>query len=65
MEKELMEQAVCNGKGSEREAALMDALLVALPFVEDHMDSDFYKPGRVRKTINMIRDALDMDEVIK
>lgn len=39
MEKELMEQAVCNGKGSEREAALESkiaklryALCAALPF---------------------------------
>lgn len=58
MEKELMEQAVCNGKGSEREAALMDDLLVALPFVEDHMDSDFYKPGVVKKVSEMIRATL-------
>lgn len=72
MEKELMEQAVCNGKGSEREAALESkiaklryALCAALPFVEDHESGEIYKPGRVRKTINMIRDALDMDEVIK
>ena len=62
MEKELMEQAVCNGKGSEREAALMDALLVALPFVEDHMDSDAYRPGVIKKASEMIRATLRLRE---
>lgn len=41
-----------------RIAALEDALYLALPFVEDHEDSDTYKPGAVKKAIRVIRAAL-------
>jgi hypothetical protein len=38
---------------------LLDALLTALPFVEDHEDSRIYKGGAVAHTIKIIRAAID------
>ena len=46
-------------EGAENGAeALRDALYVALPFVEDHDNSNEYKPGAVSKALRKIRDAL-------
>ena len=38
---------------------LLNALLTALPFVEDHEDSRIYKGGAVAHTIKIIRAAID------
>ena len=38
---------------------LLEALLTALPFVEDHEDSRIYKGGAVAHTIKIIRAAID------
>lgn len=37
---------------------LLAALCLALPFVEDHEDSEVYKPGVVRDAIKTIRAAI-------
>lgn len=37
---------------------LLDALYLALPFVEDHEGSEVYKPGVVRDAIKTIRAAI-------
>jgi len=37
---------------------LLDALYLALPFVEDHEDSNFYKAGAVAKALATIRAAI-------
>lgn len=47
---------------AEELETVTDALYTALPFVEDHEDSDTYKPGAVRKAIRVIRAALGADE---
>ena len=38
---------------------LLEALLVALPFVEDHEDCKTYKAGAVAKAVKQIRAAID------
>jgi hypothetical protein len=38
---------------------LLEALLVALPFVEDHEDCKDYKAGTVAKAVKQIRAAID------
>ena len=38
--------------------ALVDALMLALPFVEDAEDDPCYKPGAVKKAIAQIRATL-------
>lgn len=37
---------------------LLDALYLALPFVEDHEDSNIYKAGAVAKALATIRAAI-------
>jgi hypothetical protein len=37
---------------------LVEALLLALPYIEDCLDSDHFKPGVVRKQVAQIRAAL-------
>jgi hypothetical protein len=37
---------------------LLDALLIALPFVEDHEDSNIYKAGAVARALATIRSAI-------
>jgi hypothetical protein len=37
---------------------LLDALYLALPFVEDHEGSEIYKPGAVAEAIRKIRAAI-------
>ncbi len=51
-------QNVANGAATTREDELVAALHVALPFVEDHACSGFYKPGAVAKALQKIRMAL-------
>ncbi len=41
---------------------LLDALCLALPFVEDHEGSEIYKPGTVAEAIRKIRAAIDKAE---
>jgi hypothetical protein len=41
---------------------LLDALCLALPFVEDHEGSEIYKPGAVAEAIRKIRAAIDKTE---
>ena len=41
---------------------LLDALYLALPFVEDHEGSEIYKPGAVAEAIRKIRAAIDKAE---
>jgi hypothetical protein len=41
---------------------LLDALYLALPFVEDHEGSEIYKPGAVAEAIRKIRAAIDKTE---
>jgi hypothetical protein len=38
---------------------LLEALLTALPFVEDHEDSDTYKRGAVARAVAQIRAAIE------
>ena len=38
---------------------LLEALLVALPFVEDHEDCKAYKAGAVANAVKQIRAAID------
>ena len=38
---------------------LLEALCTALPFVEDHEDSDTYKRGAVARAVAEIRAAID------
>ena len=41
---------------------LLAELMLALPFVEDHEDSEIYKAGAVKKALNTIRAAIDAAE---
>ena len=38
---------------------LLDALFIALPFVEDHEKSEAYKPEAVKDALKIIRTALE------
>lgn len=42
--------------------ALLDALYMALPFVEDHEGSKDYKPGAVAQAIRKIHQAIEEAE---
>ena len=44
---------------------LLDALYLALPFVEDHEGSEIYKPGAVAEAIRKIRAAIDKAEGVR
>jgi len=41
---------------------LFDALMVALPFVEDALDDDGYKPGAVKAALKKLHAVLDLAE---
>jgi hypothetical protein len=43
---------------------LLDALCLALLFVEDHEGSEIYKPGAVAEAIRKIRAAIDKAEEV-
>lgn len=45
-------------------ADMLEALCVALPYVEDHEGSDIYKAGAPTKAANMIRAAIKQAEGI-
>ena len=44
---------------------LLDALYLALPFVEDHEGSEIYKPGAVAEASRKIRAAIDKAEGVR
>lgn len=44
---------------------ILDALYVALPYVEDHEGSDIYKTGAVAKALHIIRAAIKQAEAIQ
>ena len=44
---------------------LLDALCLALPFVEDHEVSEIYKPGAVAEAIRKIRATIDKAEGVR
>jgi len=41
---------------------ILEALCVALPYVEDHEQSDIYKTGAVSKALRIIRAAIKQAE---
>ena len=43
-------------------ADMLEALYIALPYVEDHAGSDIYKAGAVTKALNIIRAAIKQAE---
>jgi DNA-directed RNA polymerase subunit RPC12/RpoP len=45
-------------------ADMLDALYLALPFVEDHEQSDIYKTGAVSRALNTIRAAIKQAETL-
>jgi hypothetical protein len=45
-------------KTKKKAPDLLDALYIALPFVEDHEDSEVYKPGVVKDAVKKIRAAI-------
>lgn len=49
--------AAC-GNLVEQRNDLLDALYLALPFVEDHEGGELYKPGAVAKALSTIRVAI-------
>ena len=44
---------------ADTRADLLDALFIALPFVEDHEGSEAYKPEAVKNALKIIRTALE------
>lgn len=44
---------------------ILDALYAAIPFLEDALDDDGYKPGAVAKNIRKIKDAIAKLEASK
>ena len=53
------ETALANAKLIAAAPDLLEALLTALPFVEDHEWSDIYKSGAVARAVKEIRNAID------
>jgi hypothetical protein len=49
---------------ADTRADMLDALYLALPFVEDHAQSDIYKTGAVTKALNVIRAAIKQAEAL-
>ena len=45
-------------------ADMLDALYLALPFVEDHEQSDIYKTGAVSRALVVIRAAIKQAEAL-
>ena len=43
---------------------LLEALYLALPFVEDHEQSDIYKTGAVSRALTIIRAAIKQAEAL-
>jgi hypothetical protein len=50
---------------SDTLADLLEALLIALPFVEDHEQSDIYKTGAVSRALRIIRAAIKQAEAMQ
>lgn len=46
-------------------ADMLEALYIALPFIEDHEGSDIYKAGAVTKAGNIVRAAIKRAEAIE
>ena len=44
---------------------ILEALCVALPYVEDHEQSDIYKTGAVSKALRIIRAAIKQAEAMQ
>ena len=51
--------ALANAKLIAAPPDLLQALCTALPFVEDHEESDIYKSGAVARAVKEIRTAID------
>lgn len=49
---------------ADTRADLLEALYIALPFVEDHEQSDIYKTGAVSKALRIIRAAIKQAEAM-
>lgn len=49
---------------ADTRADMLEALYIALPFVEDHEHSDIYKTGAVTKALNIIRAAIKQAEAL-
>jgi hypothetical protein len=49
---------------ADTRADMLDALYLALPFVEDHEQSDIYKTGAVTKALTTIRAAIKQAETL-
>ena len=47
---------------ADTRADMLDALYLALPFVEDHEQSDIYKTGAVSRALITIRAAIKQAE---
>lgn len=50
---------------ADTRADLLEALFLALPFVEDHEGSDIYKTGAASKALNTIRAAIKQAEAMQ
>jgi hypothetical protein len=50
---------------ADTRADMLDALYIALPFVEDHEQSDIYKTGAVSRALRIIRAAIKQGEAIQ
>ena len=49
---------------ADTRADMLEALYLALPFIEDHEGSDIYKTGAVTKAANTVRAAIKQAEGI-
>ena len=49
---------------ADTRADMLEALYIALPFVEDHEQSDIYKTGAVTKALAVIRAAIKQAETL-
>jgi hypothetical protein len=47
---------------ADTRADMLEALYIALPFVEDHEQSDIYKNGAVSRALRIIRAAIKQAE---
>jgi len=50
---------------ADTRADLLEALYIALPFVEDHEASDIYKTGAVARALRIIRAAIKQAEAMQ
>jgi hypothetical protein len=49
---------------ADTRADMLEALYIALPFVEDHAYSDIYKTGAVSRALVVIRAAIKQAEAL-